>query len=155
MARKCPTRYGVTINVTVVDSGRYYQTGADLWVHRRYHPGSVTSSRSTIYPQSTTMHDVTSLGVRPRDAMVTSTMRVRNRAAKVVVFTRAYRERHTYLRVRWDSRRAGRVLPAGKCAEDQQRARDNREGGVHSIEGPTPRRPNASTRRSPRPRLRR
>jgi len=105
--------YWVTINVTAVDSGRYYQTGAPLWVHRRYHPGSVTSSRSTIYPRSTTLHDVTSLGVRPPDAMVTSTMRVRNRAGKVV-FTRAYGVPHTYLRVRWDGRRSGRALPAGR-----------------------------------------
>ena len=105
--------YFVTINVTAVDSGRYYQTGADVWVHRRYHSGSVTSSHPTVYPRSTTLHDLTSIGVRPPDWMVTSTMRVRNTAGKVV-FTRKYWTLHTYLRVRWDARRAGRPLPAGR-----------------------------------------
>jgi hypothetical protein len=45
--------------------------------------------------------------------MVTSTMRVRNTAGRVV-FTRAYKVVHTYLRVRWDGRRAGHALPAGR-----------------------------------------
>jgi hypothetical protein len=45
--------------------------------------------------------------------MATSTMRVRNHAGKVV-FTRKFWSQHSYLRVRWDGRRNGRALPAGR-----------------------------------------
>ena len=104
--------YNVTVHATFKESGFTTQDGTGAFVHRRYHPGSVSSTYSTIYPRATTLHDSTTLGLRPPE-MVKATLRIRN-AAGQVVFTRAYKVFHTYLRVKWDGRdRTGRALPAG------------------------------------------
>ena len=104
--------YNVTVHATFKESGFTTQEGRVVFVHRHYHPGSVTSTYSTIYPRATTLHDSTTLGLRPPE-MVKATLRIRNAAGKVV-FTRAYKVFHTYLRVKWDGRdHTGRALPAG------------------------------------------
>jgi flagellar hook assembly protein FlgD len=104
--------YNINIFTNAVSDGHSYVTGASAYVHRRYLPGSVNLSHTTVYPRSTAVHDSINLGVRPpRSAKLT--MRVRDRAGKVV-FTRSSKESHTYQRVRWDGRdRSGRPLPAG------------------------------------------
>ena len=59
--------YNVTVHATFKESGFTTQDGTGAFVHRRYHPGSVSSTYSTIYPRATTLHDSTTLGsVRPR-----------------------------------------------------------------------------------------
>jgi flagellar hook assembly protein FlgD len=104
--------YNVTVHATFKESGFTTQDGTGAFVHRRYHPGSVSSTYSTIYPRATTLHDSTTLGLRPPE-MVKATLRIRN-AAGQVVFTRAYKVFHTYLRVPWDGRdHTGRALRAG------------------------------------------
>ena len=105
--------YNVTVHATFKESGLTTQNAIVAFVHRRYHPGTVASTYSTLYPRATTLHDSTTLGLRPPE-MVKATLRIRN-AAGQVVFTRAYKVFHTYLRVRWDGRdHTGRALPAGR-----------------------------------------
>lgn len=103
--------YNVTVHATFTESGFTTQEGVRAFVHRRYHPGSVSSTHSTIYPRATTLHDSTTLGLRPPE-MVKATLRIRNAADKVV-FTRAYKVFHTYLRVTWDGR-DGNDRPLGE-----------------------------------------
>jgi hypothetical protein len=101
------------VHATFRGSGSTTQEGLEAFVHRHYHPGSVTSTHATIYPRATTVHDSTSLGVRPPE-MVRATLRIRD-ASGTVVLRRAYRVCHSYLRVSWDGRdRGGRPLPAGR-----------------------------------------
>ena len=94
--------YAVTVHATFEESGFTTQDGLGVFVHRRYHPGSVTSTYTTIYPRARTLHDSTTRGFRPLE-MVKATVRIRD-AAGQVVFTRADRAFHTYLRVTWDGR---------------------------------------------------
>jgi hypothetical protein len=100
------------VHATFEESGFTTQDGLEAFVHRRYHPGSVASTYTAIYPRAKTLHDSTTLGFRPLE-MVKATMRIRD-AAGQVVFTRAYKAFHTYLRVTWDGRTVnGRALRAG------------------------------------------
>ena len=105
-------RYRVYVSATFKRSGALWSWAPLVRVHRRYHPGSVTSTYATIYPRSTVVHDVTTLANRP-PVWNRPTLRIRNGAGRVV-FARAYRRFRPSLSLKWDGRDShGRALPAG------------------------------------------
>lgn len=105
-------RYYVIVHATFKASGFTIQDETGAFVHRHYHPGSVTSTYSTLYPRATTLHDSTTLSVRPPEK-IKATLRIRNGAGKVV-FTREYKVFSTEPQVKWDGRdHTGRPLRTG------------------------------------------